>query len=275
MSGGLFTRGGANNAQSYGAGFASSKMGTSITPGASGVKGGWTELTASATGLVADCTAMLIKVYYSQGGGTDTGLSMDFGIGVNSNVQPIIPNITINEHLAAFPFLQFQLKFPISLPAGTHVWARCATNGTGAGAAIQASLSTWDASFVGYPESAGVDALGVVSPGVGTSVAIGSSAKGAWATIVSTTIRDYSGLAFALDCGTGAEIDAYMDVAIGDPKNIILPNLWFGPVSGVAEGLSQEFLPCSIPAGSTIYARGSTPSFSATSVFLTAYGIWE
>lgn len=278
MAGGFGGLGSYANGASFGVGANGTPSFQLTVSATANAKGPWT-LIATLTG---DCVAIVPQLlYFNQGAtNTDFGASIDIGIGANNaNVQTLISNINLTNQVSGDWDCFVTTTFPVSLPAGTQIWARYAITVASSTSLVYASLLALDNDFVGNFELAGVDTLGWTATGQGTRLIGASAAKGAWATIVAATVRDYAGFITIMDLGNqtagGGAIRAVFDIAIGDPKNIVLPDIITTMNDQSFAAPFVEFLDIQIPAGSAIFGRSANIDATTNQMGVTLYALYQ
>lgn len=275
MAGGFGGIGSYAGGASYGAGIGN-PPGTQLTVSATiNVKGPWT-LVAT---LTNDCVAIQPQITYFNQGNADFGASIDIGIGSNGNVQTLIPNINATNQVAGDWDCFITATFPVGLPSGTQIWARYAITLASSNSFMGVSILAFDNDFVGNFELAGVDTLGWTATGQGTRLVGGNAAKGAWATIVAATIRDYAGFVTIMDLGdqtaNAGSILAQFDIAIGDPKNIVLPDMMATMNDQCFAAPFIDFLDIQIPAGSAIFGRSANIDGTTHQMGVALYALYQ
>jgi hypothetical protein len=252
--------------------------------------GGGTQLTLTSTAnlmcgwtpigtLARDCVALLVYSSYFQFTLADNGLALDVGIGISGNQQTIVSKINQSAVIVGdFDDIRGML-FPITLPAGTQVWARAALNAsTTPTSTCYVSMRAFDNDFLGNPECACVDTIGATGVGAGSVITGGADAKGAWVQLTASTVRDYAGFLLGFDCANQNNtilIFAQIDIAIGSPQQIISADTIVTLNSQNFCDAFIEYCDVEIPAGSAIYARSANIDSSTTNVGVTLYGIYK
>jgi hypothetical protein len=235
-----------------------STNGTSVVGGGSnGVKGSWTQLTASSP---CDSVMVLLSIQYDSAldaGNYFTGLAVDIAVGGSGNEV-----IVINNAVMFFAYYNPQCIYallPLNIPAGSRISARCA-DAYGGTATATVQLTLFDGSFEAGEGLAGYDSVGFdPTTCVGTALFDPGSnnTKGSWTELVAATSRDYIGFRPIVNYRLGGSRCYMLDIAIGSSGNekIIVPNLLYHGDSGA---MFQGFLPIQIPAGTRISARIQT-----------------
>lgn len=237
-------------------------------------KGSWVSLGT----LNSDCMALILGVNYLNNSGTDTGVSVDIGIGASSGVVEVLINDINQSQSGAFTYLNiFQHLLPIALPSGTQIWARSAANVASTTATIGAAFVAIDNSFSTAREFSGVDTLGKTATGAGTVLVGAAGAKGSYVQI-GTATHDYGGFFLCFDFAGQASvvINCVVDIAIGPSGSqiVVLPNLRMS-IAGQFSATDFEYLPIPIPNGSAIWGRASNTDGSTQSIGVTFYGVFQ
>lgn len=268
------------NATSIGANLATS-LGTVITAGGSpATKGAYTQLIAS----TANDTAF-ISIQITGFGGSSPSGSVDIAIGAAASELIIIDNLILSDlgHSGMANYF-----FPVSIPAGTRISARCMTFTSGD--TMQVSAILFDGAFTQIEGASGVDSIGFTEIGItGTVIDPGATpnTKGSYAQLVASTSKDYLGFTTHIDVGSVSTTAAFpswlFDVAIGagGSEKIILPNQAASATgsvgaSGSVDGLGG-FFPIPIPAGTRIAARSqcNTGTAADRTSAITLYGVYQ
>jgi hypothetical protein len=273
MSGGWSQSEGITTVQDFGG-----LTGISVTPSATiNTKGAW----ASLGTLSADCSSFLLKLQYANQGQTDYTSSMDIGIGPSGSQILLISDIVLCSIKSVSQMNVFQHRIPLSLKAGTQIWARAAINKASSNVVFKAWLTPFANAFVGGYEYYGVDTVGMIGVGQGTVITSGSNLsgiKGSYTALNTTTgtAKDYAGFWLCFDLANNASNESgdLIDIAIGPSgsQKIILPDLLIYQ-GGVESPSDFEFVPIPIPAGSQIWARAANIA-PATTFGITLYGVY-
>lgn len=238
-------------------------------------KGAWAQLIASTT---TDINWVVVSGESITTGGS--AFAVDIGVGGAGSEIVVVSNLNYTfPGGAAF-------SFPLSIPAGTRIAARFASNN---------GNDTFRLLMLGFQDtyqSAGggsaVDTLGFNSSlNIGSAVDPGGSAntKGAYSALAASTSADYAGFFITTDTQNtnGAStvvVQWLIDIAVGPGGSevIILPNLLQAGFAGTLTTIylpSQFYFPIAIPAGSRIAARAQCTSIVTPDRVLgvTLYGI--
>jgi hypothetical protein len=270
MPGGFpYTRGLCNPFE-YGSQYANyTLLGTDLAvPASPNTKGAWTNLGT----LSADCVALYLKCVLSTSTSSARAASFDIGIGPGGSQIVLVPNI-VGSASGSYTQSTADILLPLGLPAGTQLWARVSLDSVATGGCqIEASAVGYDGNFSSDAPQ-GVDALGYVSAGLGTVVALGNGSKGSYTQIIAATSRDYCGIIVGgdIDGGTSSTV-ALLDIGLGSPQKIIIAD---DVIRGVGSGgCFGQFYDVHIPAGSQLSARGMANTGSVINIGVTVYGVY-
>ena len=247
----------------------STTPGVSVVPG-SGSKGSYIEL-ASAAELTQDCYGIMLWVHAGNTSATIRDLLIDIGTDPGggssySQVHGISDIYAPQSSNAVFGGRWFW--FPFFIKAGVSVGVRGKANNTST-----FRIKAW---FFGQPSRPDMiraaqyaETIGVSGNG-GTPFTCGNSgAEGSW-TSIGTTTRSlwWWQLAFGNNVGTTTAQMYYADLAYGDGStfHIIIENMpMFNPsTSEYAGNPLWPFCYCEVPAGATLYVRGSASGTAET-----------
>jgi hypothetical protein len=254
--------------------------GTAVTPGATNAEGSWTAIASSAN-IANDVYGILLWVC---GGATTANAKnhlLDIGVDPagGTSYTERIANIVCGQSAAAVAGGRY-FYFPLAIKAGSSVAARIqGSNGTAGTVRVVAT-------FFGKPSKPELvrsgqyaETVGSITNSNGVSFTPGNSnAEGTWVSL-GTTAKDlwWWQLCVQIDNGTTTSLGYHIDLAYGDGSNkhMIIENLWLG-LAGTAEATASP-LPfegaCFVPAGSTIYVRGTCSGTAATGFNAVAVGI--
>lgn len=254
--------------------------GTSVTPGASNAEGSWTQIAAAAS-ITQDVWGILLWI---NGGNTSTSAknhALDIGVdpaGGTSYTERVANMLCGQSHAGSTGGYFYYL--PLFIKAGSAVAVRIQ------GSAGTAGTVRVAAKFFGKPSRpemvrAGsfAETIGFVSNAVGTSFTPGNSgAEGSWVSLGTTTrALWWWQLCVQINNTTTTALNYACDLAFGDASNkhMIIQDL---PVilNGTAEQTTQLLVPnsyCEVPAGATIYVRGSCSGTTVSGFNATAVGI--
>jgi len=250
-----------------------SSRGVTVTSG-TGAKGAWAQLIAATTRetdwLEVDLGSPA----------TATDYVVDIGIGGAGAEQVLLPNLIVGSGTGAGA-RSARTWWPVKIPAGTRIAARC--QASVASAACRAMALLGSSGFVGEPGLARVVDYGTSIP-QGTTVDPGGTAntKGSWVQLVaSTTNRIGTLLLGASNLGQTARTTCewLVDIGIGGAgsETVLLSNVHYECVSTEdtihPQGRGPYYV--EIPAGTRLAARAqcSINTVTVRNIALIAYGI--
>jgi hypothetical protein len=243
--------------------------GTAITPGASNAEGSWTQVASSAN-IANDVYGVWLWINSGNTSGQAKNHLLDLGTDPagGTSYTAIVSNIQCGQaHNAVFGGFFYYL--PIKIKAGSSVAVRIQ------GSNATAGTVRVNATFYGAPSNPHLVRAGTYSETVGTitdsngvSFTPGNSnAEGSWVSLGTTTRSCWYWIpSVQINNATTTSLMYYIDFAYGDASNkvMIVENL---PIllSGTAEQTTQPmWSPVEywkdVPAGSTLYVRGSCSS---------------
>lgn len=246
----------------------STTPGVAVTPG-SGSKGSYVQL-ASGANLTKDCYGLLLWVVAGSTSGAIRDILIDIGLdpaGGTSYAQTGgINNIFTPQAGAAIQGGRF-FYFPLFIKAGTSVGARAQSNSTSSVRVVARfygqPVNPQNTRVSEYSETIGVSGNG------GTPFTCGNSAAwGSWTSLGTTSKACwYWQLAWGHNVGTTTAQMYFAELGYGDGSNmvtIIYCMPMFNP--GTSEASSSPFYPAvwEVPAGSTLYVRGSASGTAET-----------
>ena len=279
--------GGAQGSESGGRSTGSTR-GTTVTSSTTAhTKGSWAQILA-ATSFDAVGLWVHTHAYITAGSSQKNNFLVDLGVGGAGSEVVRLPDLFL-EHGASGMTPMGSTKsvfFPLAIPSGTRIAARCQadTDGSGGSNALDVSVTLLRAGWytnspAGFIETAGVDS----SNSRGTSVSPNASAntKGSWAQLTAATTRAWTGFYLAVgteSINTGSYL---LDIAIdhGATPRIILPDLPIGIVQESAgDAISHVdpgwfYIPAHVPAGAQLGVRCQYRSASGNPLYVAAYGI--
>jgi len=279
MPGGFTDAWGLCNGAAMGALAGGGNTSQTVTAGSANVKGSWAQLIAS---TASDVCWVIVNIVYPAA--TALSIAVDIGIGSAGNEVAIINNIVASNFNV--PVAE-NFSFPLSIPAGTRVSARC-QSGTGSDACY-VSVTGFDGGFTQAEGAAGVDSIGFVSAStLGTVITVSATpgVKGSYSQLTASTPRDYIGYFGSFDPQSGGSSilghwgsnDMDISIGAGGSEVVIDPDISFGNPNGYLSigPTCLPFRPISIPAGTRIAARAQcSDSDSASKTFgLTLYGVY-
>ncbi len=254
--------------------------GTTVTSGAANTKGSYVQLIAS---TAFDIHYISIQLY-PVGEATGDALLCDIAVGAASSEYDIIPNLYCESATASFRTPVAQYSFPIFIPAGSRISARCQADA--ATQAVDINLQGFGFSFMpSAPLTSLIEAMGFdLSDSAGTLVDPGGSAntKGAWSQLVASTAREIRALGLAVGRNAGnqslSDADFLVDIGVGaaGSERVIIPD-WYafsGSSGDTYRSQGTPAFPVYIPAGSRVAARAQSSDTDATDrlIDVIAYG---
>jgi hypothetical protein len=242
----------------------STSKGTVITAGTANAKGSWVALSTSTPN---DADGLVILIGQNS---ASADYLVDIGIGAAGSETVIISNLCIGGKI---PMVRTSSPiWPIPIPAGTRVSARCQSTTASATLTVQALLL--QQGLMTSAPLARVNTYGdATADSGGTSVDPGATinTKGAWTQIAASTTNPHTGLVIGI--GNQANTirttaDILLDIGVGAAaaEQIIIPDFQ------VREDSTDDFmLPCqshlffaTIPAGTALSARAQCSINDAT-----------
>jgi hypothetical protein len=234
----------------------STSKGTVVTSGAANTKGSWVALSTStpndADGLIILIGSPSASVDYL----------VDIGVGAAASEIVIIANLTIGGKIpmtrTSYPL------WPISIPAGTRLSARCQDSTGSSTLSVHAMLVQ-----NGLMTSAPLSRVVAYGPNTADSGAVSVdpgatiNTKGAWTQITSSTTSDHTGLIVGI--GNQANTvrttsDFLLDIGVGAAaaEQVLIPNL------RIRQDTTDDNLqPCLFPVFSVTIPQGTALSARA------------
>lgn len=258
-----------------------STPGVSVTPGASGAEGAWTQMASSAN-IAQDVYAFSIAVNSGFVTGNQKDHLLDIGVDPagGTSYTAIIQNIVCGQSAAIGSAKQF--FFPMFVKAGSSVAARVQGSNATAGT-VRISMvfygrpSNPESILVGqYSET-----IGTITGSAGVSFTPGNGAEGSW-TSLGTTTRPLWWFQLGIQVSNGTITAHYgiYDLAVGDGtnKDIIIEDLFLfygGTTEDHRQTSQNNFLEgyYEVPAGATLYVRGYNSASPPTGYNAVAIGI--
>ena len=253
----------------------STTPGVAVTPG-SGAEGNWAQLATSAN-IANDVYGIWVNINSGNTTGTQRDLQIDIGVDPagGTSYTAVISNILASQ-AAAGAAGGYHYYFPLFVKAGSSVAARAQSNST--------STVRVSAIFYGLPSDPGAAAVGQYSETLGASGNAGTSftpgnsgAEGSWASL-GTTAKNcwWWQLCVGIANSATTSLMYHCDLAAGDASNkhIIIENMRLY-LPGTAEQTGSPLMMGSyeVPAGATLYVRGTCSGTAATGFSATAIGI--
>ena len=245
----------------------SSTTGTTVTAsGSTNTKGSYAQLVAA---TVNDAIGIIVSIIDNS---ARAQYLLDIAVGGAGSEQVVVPNLMVGPAYSNSPQGQ-GIFFPLSIPAGSRIAARCAADSASATLAVIVHLvrGRWAASHRadGVVTSYGANA----ADSGGTSVDPGGSAntKGSWAELVDPTTRPINQIVMAVsNQKNNADTTArfLFDVGIGAAasEQVVIPDI------PVAKNNNTDSLgtvvygpwPIEIPVGSRLAVRAQCSITDAT-----------
>ena len=254
---------------------AASSTGTTLTAGGSAnTKGAWAQLSAATP---IDATGIIVVL----GGAVDNGdFLVDIGIGASGVETIIVPDVL---HCGRAHDFNGYYPFPICVPRGSRVVARC--QATGASLTLAAQVILLSGGFSTPPGGGRVAAYGTAaadSGGTQVTPSTNANEKGAWSELVGSTggrARQILVSFGNMDNNVRTSAGWLIDVGIGPAgqEHIILADLNLA-VDAVGDLIVPPVLgpfPITVPAGSRIAARAQCSITNATDKLfdIAVYGV--
>lgn len=254
---------------------AATSAGTTISDAGTNTKGSYTQLIASTT-----YPSSWIYVVLNKPSTADEFL-VDLAVGASSSEQVIVSDLIVAAASVGASQGSSYL-FPLSIPAGSRLSARCQSNSSGADS-IDVTVHLISGTMIS-PAGMGIVTTYGANTGttLGTNVDPGGTAhtKGAYVEFSSSTAYPINWLVIAtvIDVSVAAEENFLLDIAVGGSgsEQVAIPNLYFRAPSTIDRPFpSAVALPVSIPAGSRISARCQCSVNTATErlLGLIMYGV--
>lgn len=265
--GDFVTQGASNETLTYGAVTATSK-GTVVTASATAnTKGAWAELDSA----ISDDAMGISVTMTHQANDVSPFVEhlVDIGIGGSGNEEVIIPNISFNITPNHDTERMSKYYFPIKIPAGTRVAARC-QQGSTTQDVVLVSIEAGTPAFTNITLSDEIVAIGAdTSASNGTPVDPGSTnnTKGAWTELVASSSVDVRStmLVAGVNGNTSQRSQGILvDLGVGGSGNeeVIQSNMVGVVHNNEWVDLNYTFTSVSIPSGTRIAIRSQTTDAS-------------
>lgn len=241
-----------------------SSTGVTVSDASTDTKGTWTQLIAA----TAYPTAWVMITLHSTTVAAE-GFLVDIGVGASTAEKVLIPDIQFEQASVASPAARV-LLFPVSIPAGTRISARCANSTAGADSLVVGVtlLAATLASPVGMGQVEGFGS--VVTGSTGTNVDPGAVAhtKGSWVQLIAATAVEYKWVCLTIAGNVlGAQTTWLLDLGIGANPNekVLLPNIVLHGGTSTDRPLPPVLcLPLRVPAGARLSVRAQCNVTTAT-----------
>lgn len=239
--------------------------GTTITAAATAnTKGSYTQLVAS-TAFDASYILVMIDDHAAA-----VDYLIDIAIGAGGSEQVILSNLIATGGTGSLSYGMTYL-FPINIPEGSRVTARCQASTLSS--AVRISVLLFGAGIANPETQTIVTTYGdntVDSGGVSVDSGGVANTKGSYSQIVATTTYAVSSIIVAIGNqrnGVRSSQSWLMDIAIGagGSEQVIVPNLVFNASTSPDIVTPQYYyLPLTIPEGSRIAVRTQSDGIDAT-----------
>jgi len=254
--------------------------GTSVIPGATNAEGAWTSI-ATGANIAQDIYGILLWISGANVTTADKSQILDLGgdAAGGTNYQAYLSNICCGSSGFSLDG-GYWYWFPLLLKAGTQVAVRVqGSNGTAG--TVRVAAQFWGRPLSPHATKVGrySETIGTITNSGGQSFTPGNSgADGAWQSLGTTTRNCWWWqLCPQISNGTITALIYYLDLAYGDTSNkhfIIKKAALF--VTGTIEKVNlplQMTGYCDVPAGATLYVRGTCSGTAVTGFNATAVGI--
>lgn len=238
--------------------------GTTVTAaGSANTKGAYVELLAAASNEFDSYVVELVLGVASVAG----PMLIDIAVGGAASEEVIIPDIYIYATTTAG--VLYNVKFPISIPAGERISARIQSST--ASATLDLYIERGFSNFMQGSPLSSVDAIGAdTATSTGTIVVRGGTIGvfGAWTEIIASTTDSYSALAISSARGVGSWRNGSLNyqVAVGSAGNeeVIIDNVLV-PTSAVAfsSNMINGFDGASVAEGERLSIRAAATSINS------------
>lgn len=249
--------------------------GVTVTPSASAnTKGNYATLIASTS---AATKLLGISIWVNAGGTTTNSWLVDIAIGAAAAETVVVANLGASV-CQQFGQEMIEFLFPLDIPAGTRISARCQSNTATSPETVSVKATVFNGA--GWVGGTGIDTIGAsTATSRGTAVTTGiNSNKGSYAQITASTSRAYTGIFGVLSAQgvAGAYGILLTDIATGAAasETVIIPEVRTVNHALQLTSPTIPFLPISIPSGTRLSARiaNSEPGALARGVIL--YGVY-
>jgi hypothetical protein len=261
----------------------SGTYGTSVTPGASGAEGSWTQV-ASAANVAQDVYGMLVRVYLGSTSGAIKNHLMDIGVDPagGTSYTAVISDIVCGESGTVAVTLGHRYFFPLFIKAGSSIAVRIQGSAATAGTVrVPVRLYGYRSRPEFMPVGSFSETIGTIASTQGVAFTPGNAADGSWVSL-GTTAKPlwWWQLAYQMNNGVITAEYTYIDLAWGDASNkhIItrqvhggLTTESLGDLQGANLCMFEAYQP--VPAGATLYVRGRADSAPDTGYNAVAIGI--
>lgn len=228
-------------------------------------KGAWAELISSTS---FPASGLIVTIGYRN----NANFLVDIGIGGAGSEIAIINNLLASAYAASESLKTGSMFFPISIPAGTRISARCQADSTsnkncGVGVQIVGGGFVYPAPF-STVLTYGANAAN--SRGVNIDPGSSADTKGAWIEIAASISNNLKALFVRFGDGSSARSalkQGVLDVGIGAASSeiVLIPNIYYTFTANNMIGPDCSLLlPVSIPSGTRLAVRASNQETNAT-----------
>ena len=248
---------------------------TGLTPSSTAnTKGSYSQLVTSTTYDIDFLEIVLCADYTAA-----CGILVDIAIGSSGNETVIVSNLDVS--LGNSNVVTQTYAFPISIPAGTRISARVQSSvGSISTNLVGVYVKGYEAEFNNGEGFAGVDAIGAVTAtSFGTLLSPSSTTYTAYAQLVASSARDYSGIIIGADSqGASYYGGFYLDIAIGaggSEKNVVAAEYYCSNNLAFSTTNQNTFFPIQIPAGTRISSRAASTAGYSQNIGIVVYGVYK
>lgn len=232
--------------------------------GTANTKGAYSQLLAS-TPRAADAFIFHVGMI---GGNNATQALTDLALGPAGSERIILADLM--SCVAAFQAGGFSSFFRLPIPAGVRIASRCQSN-SGGDATISAALVAISNPPNGIPAFARATTYGAsASTSRGVDITGGSSAKGSWVQITTSTTAPIKALyvGCSYTSGTASMLaDVGLGLVASTPK-IVIPDIAFLGAGATRIGSMAGPYPVNIPSGTPLAMRVGSETGTSTSSFI-------
>mgnify|MGYP006871973110 CR=1 FL=1 len=249
-----------------------------MTPG-NNTMGSYSSAIVSAANMEHD--AWWVDIYVSTGSANGAARDTLVDIGMDpaggTSYGVLIPNLLAPSSSAYATFGGIQYSFPLHIPAGAQLAARCSTNGGTGTPRVAIAVN----GFPTRPEmrwkGTAVEALGITAAASrGTTVTPGTTSDGTWTSLGTASFdSSYIEVGFGAHQTTMSAFGFHLDLSHGASGGDVI-DMQDALVSTDTSERVTKYAPsqsyCDIPAGTTVYGRmqcsGTPFSFISMAAYL-------
>lgn len=247
--------------ETLGVSLSGATAGTTLTPGASNVKGSWADI----GGTTGFAYKQIMVAMANNGAAADA--VVDIGINVGGNRFIIAEDLRFaSSRRSAAEGAQY-FGLPLFVPAGAQLSGRVASS-SGAAGTIQVAITGFSAGIGGVAPFSRCRALYTPSLSRGVTIDPGGTAntKGAYAELVASSGFNAAALmcaiGFAGDVSRAAAGNAALDIAMGasSSEQLVLRDfiISWGTIFDGPSIASSPIIPCYAPSGTRFSARSQS-----------------